>query len=81
VFFHTMTVQQDLLAACNRNIVDKKTVFIYNMLFKMLPGSSVGSLPELTPGSARERVARLCIMFTSSGAKSMVNYTRVLPLT
>jgi putative endonuclease len=38
----------------NRNIVDKKTVFIYKMLFKMFPGSSVGSLPawsELSQGA------------------------------
>ena len=41
-FFHTMTVYGEILAACNRNIVDKKTVFIYNIPLTILPGSSAG---------------------------------------
>ena len=50
------------------------------VFYTILPGSSVGSLPELTHVSARERVVRICIMCMLCKASQMVSYIRDIPL-
>ena len=70
------------------NVVDKGPRFcLYKSIKELLPGSSVGSLPEPALVSARERVLAstrerlflLCFLCTLSKARKMANYTLALP--